>query len=126
MARDDALRQVLNLGHASELTANRFFHKLLINGVPVNYQHQGETRGDFVRLIDWANGWRKRLVGGQSVQHSRPQAHSPPDIILFHKRFTAGVDGTENPADINADIWKPLTKFKPTANKFRTYFNTTK
>ena len=53
-ARADAVQQVLDLGMPVQLTANRHFHKLLVGGVPVQYQKDGETRGDFVRLIDWA------------------------------------------------------------------------
>lgn len=33
------------------LAANRHFHRLLVNGVQVEYQQDGETRGDFVRLM---------------------------------------------------------------------------
>src|SRR5690606_22186902 len=54
-AREDALRQVLDLGLPVQLSANRLFHRLLVCGVPVQYQKDGETRGDFVQLIDWAN-----------------------------------------------------------------------
>ena len=53
-AREDAVRQVLDLGMPSQLSANRRFHQLLVAGVPVEYQKAGETRGDFARLIDWA------------------------------------------------------------------------
>ena len=53
VAREDALQQVLNLDTPVLLAANRHFHRLLVNGVPVQYQKDGETRGDFVRLIDW-------------------------------------------------------------------------
>ena len=49
---EDAIKQVLDLGIPSLLSANRAFHKLLEGGVPVQYQKEGETRGDFVRLID--------------------------------------------------------------------------
>ena len=52
--KEDALKQVLDLGIPALLSANRHFHKLLVGGVPVHYQKAGETRGDFVRLIDWA------------------------------------------------------------------------
>jgi type I restriction enzyme R subunit len=52
-AREDALKQVLDLGIPSLLSANRAFHKLLVGGVPVQYQRDGETVGDFVRLVDW-------------------------------------------------------------------------
>src|SRR5690606_37459207 len=37
-ARDDALRQVIDLGTPVQLTANRRFHQLLVTGVPVQYQ----------------------------------------------------------------------------------------
>jgi type I restriction enzyme R subunit len=46
---------VLNLDVPVLLSANRLFHQLLVNGVPVEYQKKGETRGDFVGLIDFAN-----------------------------------------------------------------------
>jgi type I restriction enzyme R subunit len=54
-AREDAFKQVLDLGIPVLLSANRHFHRLLVTGVPVEYQLNGETRGDFVRLIDWAS-----------------------------------------------------------------------
>ncbi|MCG9084275.1 type I restriction endonuclease [Laribacter hongkongensis] len=37
-AREDALAQVMDLGVPSLLAANRHFHGLLVNGVPVQYQ----------------------------------------------------------------------------------------
>ena len=52
-ARDDAFKQVLDLGQPALLTGNRAFHRVLVAGVPVQYQKDGETRGDFVRLVDW-------------------------------------------------------------------------
>ncbi|MGH8858438.1 MAG: type I restriction endonuclease, partial [Polaromonas sp.] len=54
-ARDDALKQVLDLGIPALLPSNRHFHRLLVAGVPVQYQKDGETRGDLVRLIDWGS-----------------------------------------------------------------------
>ncbi|MDU3958181.1 MAG: type I restriction endonuclease, partial [Pseudomonas aeruginosa] len=44
-AREDALRQVLELGVPVQLSANRLFHRLLVGGVPVHYQKDGDTRG---------------------------------------------------------------------------------
>ena len=37
-AREDALRQVVDLGIPVLLSANRHFHQFLVNGVPVQYQ----------------------------------------------------------------------------------------
>ena len=54
-AREDALKQILDLSIPALLSANQHFHRLLVTGVPVQYQKDGQTRGDFVRLVDWAN-----------------------------------------------------------------------
>jgi type I restriction enzyme R subunit len=76
VAREDAIQQVLDLGIPVLLTANRRFHQLLVTGVPVQYQKDGETRGDFVRLIDWAtpasNGWQS--ISSRSKAHIIPAA----------------------------------------------------
>ena len=61
-ARDDAVRQVIDLGTPVLRAANRRFHRLLITGVPVQYQRDGETRGDFVRLVDWADPTRNEWL----------------------------------------------------------------
>ncbi len=58
-AREDAIKQVVDLGTPMLLAANRHFHRLLVAGVPVQYPIDGETRGDFVRLIDWAEPARR-------------------------------------------------------------------
>ena len=49
-AREDALQQVLDLATPVLLAANRQFHRLLVNGVPVQYQKDGETRGASVTI----------------------------------------------------------------------------
>lgn len=109
-AREDALKQVMDLATPALLAANRHFHKLLIGGVPVQYQKDGETRGDFVRLIDFArpgkNEWlainQFSIKGGNGKNaHTRR-----PDIILFINGLPLVLLELKNPADKNADIWK--------------------
>ena len=64
-AREDAFRQVLDLGQPALLSGNRAFHRVLVTGVPVQYQMDGETRGDFVRLIDWHDTQRNEWLAVQ-------------------------------------------------------------
>ncbi len=106
VAREDALQQVLNLDTPVLLAANRAFHQLLVNGVPVEYQIDGETRGDFVRLIDFAEvGANEWLAVNQfsikGAKHTRR-----PDIILFINGLPLVLLELKNPADEKADIWK--------------------
>jgi type I restriction enzyme R subunit len=106
MAREDAFQQVVNLGTPELLSANRHFHRLLVSGVPVQYQLDGETRGDYVRLIDFthphANEWlavNQFTIKG--AKHTRR-----PDIILFINGLPLVILELKNPTDENADIWK--------------------
>jgi len=106
VAREDAVQQVLNLGTPILLSANRLFHRLLVNGVPVEYQRDGETRGDFVRLMDFAdvaaNEWLAvNQFSIKGLKHTRR-----PDIILFVNGLPLVLLELKNPADENADIWK--------------------
>ena len=111
-AREDALRQVQDLGLPALLSANRAFHKLLVNGVPVQYQKDGETRGDFVRLVDWAepqrNGfWAVNQFTIKGAHHTRR-----PDIVLFINGLPLVLIELKNPADKNADIWKAFDQIE--------------
>ena len=111
-AREDAFRQVQDFGIPSLLSANRHFHKLLINGVPVQYQKDGETRGDFVRLVDWEipakNDWA--AVNQFTIKGARYTRR--PDIILFLNGLPLVLLELKNPADENADIWKAFDQIQ--------------
>ncbi len=105
-AREDALHQVLNLDTPVLLAANRAFHHLLINGVPVEYQQGGETRGDFVRLIDFEEVNHNDWLAVNQFSVKGPKFTRRPDIVLFLNGLPLVVVELKNPADKNADLWK--------------------
>ena len=73
---------MLNLDSPIQLVANRRFHHYLVNGVAVEYQKDGETRGDYVRLVDFENKHNDWLAVNQfsikGAKHTRR-----PDVLLF-------------------------------------------
>ncbi len=105
-AREDALRQVQDLGTPVLLAANRQFHRLLVGGVPVQYQQDGETRGDFVRLVDWADPARNDWLAVNQFSVTGPHHTRRPDIVLFVNGLPLVVIELKNPADLNADVSK--------------------
>ncbi|MBP6194150.1 MAG: type I restriction endonuclease subunit R [Methyloversatilis sp.] len=105
-AREDALRQVLDLGTPALLAANRLFHRLLIGGVPVEYQQEGDTRGDFVRLIDWADPACNEWLAIRQFTIKGPKHTRRPDVILFVNGLPLVLLELKNPADQTASIWK--------------------
>jgi type I restriction enzyme, R subunit len=106
VARDDALKQVMDLGIPALLSANRHFHALLVNGVPVQYQKHGETRGDFVRLVDFADVAANDWQAVNQYTLKGPKHTRRPDIVLFVNGLPLVLIELKNPADTNADIWK--------------------
>ena len=111
-ACDDALKQVLDLGIPALLSANRHFHKLLVGGVPVQYQKDSETRGDFVRLIDWAQPARNDWLAVNQFTLKGPRHTRRPDIILFVNGLPLVLLELKNPADLNADVWKAFDQIQ--------------
>ena len=103
---EDAARQIIHGNAASLMQANRQFHRWLTNGVPVDIQRDGNTMGDFVKLIDFAhvdaNEWL--VVNQFSVEG--PKQTRRPDVVVFVNGLPVAVIELKNPADENTDIWQ--------------------
>ncbi|MCC5825468.1 type I restriction endonuclease subunit R [Alkalimonas sp.] len=113
VAQDDALAQLKELGIPALLSANRRFHNLLLSGVPVQYQKDGETRGDFVRLMDWENQpGRNEFLAVNQFTVKGPKHSRRPDIILFVNGLPLVLIELKNPADVQADIWKAFDQIQ--------------
>jgi type I restriction enzyme R subunit len=111
-AHEDAYKQVLDMGQPALLSGNRAFHRVLVSGVPVQYQLNGETRGDFVRLVDWHNTAANEWLAVQQFTIKGPRHTRRPDIILFINGLPLVLVELKNPADVNADIWKAFDQIQ--------------
>ena len=115
-AREEALRKVLRVATPSLTQTNRAFHRLLRNGVPVEYPRpDGSIAGDHVRLVDFrevqANDWY--AVNQFTVIEGRHNRR--PDIVVFLNGLPLGLIELKNAADEDADIWaayKQLQTYK--------------
>ena len=105
-AQEDALRKVLRIATPSLIQTNRAFHRMLRDGVEVEYPRaDGSIAGDHVRLVNFndvaANDW---LAVNQftviEAQHNRR-----PDILVFVNGLPLGVIELKNAADEDATIW---------------------
>jgi len=112
-ARDEALRKVLRVGTPSLTQTNRAFHRMLRDGVPVEYPRpDGSIAGDHVRLVDFgdvrANDWlavnQFTVIEGQ---HNRR-----PDIVVFVNGLPLGLIELKNAADEDATIWSAYAQLQ--------------
>lgn len=112
VAREDALQPVLNLDTPVLLAANREFHRLLVNGVSVEYHKNNETRGDFVRLINFADVAANEWLAINQFSIKGAKYTRRPDVILFINGLPLVLLELKNPADLNANIWKAFDQIQ--------------
>lgn len=112
IAREDALQQVRDLNTPILLSANRRFHHFLVNGVPVEYQKGGETRGDFVRLIDFEIPSNNEWLAVNQFSIKGEKNTRRPDIVLFINGLPLVLIELKNSADLNADIGKAFNQIQ--------------
>lgn len=105
-AQNDALALIQSSYSGSLLIANREFHRLLVNGVPVQYQKDGETRGDFVRLVDWDAPERNDWLAVNQLTVKGVNRSYRPDIVCYVNGLPLVVMELKNPTDKNADVWQ--------------------
>ncbi len=105
-AIEDAFRKLNRLEGTSLETRNRTFHRLLVEGVTVEYRaDNGTIRGAQARVIDFDvpanNDWL--AVNQFTVVESNHERR--PDIVLFVNGLPLGVIELKNPADEDATVW---------------------
>ncbi len=111
-AIEDAIRQILNPNLPSLIQSNRQFHRWLRDGVKVEFQRDGETVGDFVRLIDFDNPDNNDWAAINQFTVRGPHHTKRPDIIVFINGLPIAVLELKNPADEDADIWKAFDQLQ--------------
>jgi type I restriction enzyme R subunit len=113
-ALDDAFRKIVRADGPSLIERNRAVHRMLVNGITVEYHRPGEPiRGAQARVIDFddpeANDWlavNQFTVVGPQGQGRRA------DIVIFLNGLPLGVIELKNPADEKATIGGALNQLQ--------------
>jgi type I restriction enzyme R subunit len=105
-ALQDAFRKLLNPPGATLEQRNRAFHRMLVDGVAVEYRRpDGAIAGTQVRILDFDdpdnNDWL--AVNQFTVVENRHTRR--PDVVLFVNGLPLAVIELKNPADEQATIW---------------------
>jgi type I restriction enzyme, R subunit len=101
---ETALKDVLRAHSPDLLASNEAFHRLLTEGVPVNFQKEGDTRGERVWLIDFARPENNEFLVVNQFTVIEGQQHKRPDLVLFVNGMPLVVIELKNPADANATL----------------------
>jgi type I restriction enzyme, R subunit len=102
---DIALKEVQRAATSPDLLAsNEAFHRLLTEGVPVNLQKDGDTRGERVWLIDFARPENNEFVVVNQFTVIENNENKRPDLVLFVNGLPLVVIELKNAADESATL----------------------
>lgn len=122
-AIDDAIRKLTHPEGATLVHRNRAVHRLLVDGVTVEYRHSnGHIAGAQVRAIDFEtpdnNDWF--VVNQFSVVENKH--HRRPDVVLFINGLPLVLIELKNAADENVSIWTAFQQFQTYAAELSALF----
>ena len=95
------------------ITNNRAFHRLLLEGVPVEFKKDnGEPVLDHAFLIDFENLANNHFAAVNQFTISGTKQPRRPDVICFINGLPIAVLELKSPSDENADIWDAFNQLQ--------------
>ncbi len=111
-AREDAFRRVLRTETPSLLENNRRFHRMLVDGIDVEYQAGGRTIHDKVWLIDFVHPENNDWLAVNQFSITENKHTRRPDVMLFVNGLPLVVIELKNAADENATTKKAFDQLQ--------------
>ena len=97
-ALEDAIRKLIRPEGATLETRNRSFHRMLIDGVTVEYRAQdGSIRGDQAMVVDFDNPWNNVWLAVNQFTVTESGHERRPDIVLFVNGLPLWCNRAEEP-----------------------------
>ncbi|TQE99241.1 MAG: type I restriction endonuclease subunit R [Spiribacter salinus] len=105
-AVEQAVRTVTRPPEPTLAPNNRWFHRLLTDGVDVEYRTpDGDTRGDKARLVDFSDPSRNDRLVVQQFTVQCGDAARRPDLVMFLNGLPLVVIELKDPVNVQADLW---------------------
>ena len=112
-AREEALRKVLRVGTPSLVQTNRAFHRLLRDGVDVEFPRpDGSIQGDKVVLIAFADVSANDFLAVNQFTIIEDRHNRRPDIVVFVNGLPLGLLELKNAVDEDATIWSAYAQLQ--------------
>ena len=105
-ALDDAFRKVTRPEGSTLESRNRAFHRLLVDGVTVEYRTAGgAVRGAQVSVLDFETPANNDWLAVNQFTVVEGEHERRPDVVLFVNGLPLGLIELKNPADEKATVW---------------------
>ncbi len=122
-AIEQAMRVVTRPPEPTLKQNNRWFHRLLTDGIDVEYRdEQGETRGDKAWLVDFAEPRQNDLLVVNQFTVKCGNTPRRPDLVVFLNGLPSVVIELKDPTDEQADPWTAYRQLQDYKDKIPTLF----
>jgi type I restriction enzyme R subunit len=105
-ALKSAVRKLSRIATSNLLADNEAFHRMLVDGVPVEYRKDGDIKGDYVRLVDFDRPLDNEFLVVNQYTIVQNNNNKRPDVLLFVNGIPLVIFELKNPADENATCHK--------------------
>ena len=105
-ALEDAFRKLTHPEGATLEARNREFHRMLANGVGVQYRAgDGAIRGAQAQVVDFDDARNNDWLAVNQFTVTEGQNNRRPDVVLFVNGLPLGIIELKNPTDEDATVW---------------------
>jgi type I restriction enzyme R subunit len=111
-AKKEALKKAIRTDSPILVKNNHLFHKMLVNGVDIEYRKDGRIVGDKVWLFDFKNPERNDFLAVNQFTVIENNYNRRPDLILFINGLPLVIIELKNPADEEATVWSAFNQFQ--------------
>lgn len=111
-AREEAIKKVLPSESQSLVVDNQGFHKMIVEGIDVEYRKGGQIVGDKVWLIDFGKLSNNEFLAVNQFTVIENNYNRRPDIVLFINGLPLGAIELKNPAGENATVRSAFNQFE--------------
>jgi len=122
--REMAVKKFLHPESQSLMFNNRLFHRMAVEGIPVEYKRvDGTIAGDTVHVIDFENIENNEFLAVNQFTVIENNDNRRPDVVIFINGIPLVVIELKNPADQNATILSAFNQFQTYKQQIPSLFN---
>ena len=112
VALDDAFRRLTRPQGSTTEARNRAFHRMLVDGVGVEYRDNGWLRGVQAQVVDFRNPLSNHFLAINQFTVIEDRNRRRLDIALFVNGLPIGIIELKNPADEDATVWTAFNQLQ--------------
>lgn len=121
-ALEDAYRQIITFNSPSLVENNKYFHKLLVEGIEVSYKDKGNIRTKRVHIVDFEQPLNNEfLVVNQFTIVENEERR--PDLIIFINGIPLVVIELKSASDENVGIYEAFNQIQTYKKDIPSLFN---